>query len=640
MLNYKYFFTFIILFSYSNAELIKPANGEELSYIHILFEWDQEPDAINYNIQVSNQSSFNSILIDIEESSNVYINKNVFDWDNTYYWRLRTIYSDGSYGQWSPISYFSIGNKILTNLDVDIYNEELIQDGLVMYSQFSPYFAVGVIDKWGNEIWNTQTAYMNHINEYGQLYGVNGQGVKFNFHHDLLWETPPGTDIDSHEVKQIPNGNYMAFVPTFQLGPIAQGPWTTLFQNLGYTADGIANEIPWMGLRIVEWDQYTGEEVWNWEPFEHFTMSDYDIYEQGGWWGALFDGFFDWMHSNAFHFDAEESVIYVSHRHLSRISKISYPDGNVIWNMGLPEEYNTGNNNICTDLLFSFQHHIQLLDDGDLLFFDNGNLSDLLFDEQYRTTRIRRIKVLNDNSCEIVWQYELPPYLFGEGMGSVQLLENGNYMIYTYGNGFGSDCSIFELDQNDEIIWKVTSQNPNAAWYRAYKIPSIHPDAFSVIANGYTTLDNDTPVIEFDNNLLKFTIYNKSGYTLRYKFIFTDLSNDDEIMFENEEGEFLLSPYESTELLFSSNNNMTTTNISLDIWPIHHSYGKKELQFSIFSNSLFGDINADNIINILDIVFLVNIILGNDDFAQSADLNQDGISNILDIVMLVSIILS
>ena len=79
-----------------------------------------------------------------------------------------------------------------------------------MYSQFSPYLAVGVIDKNGNEIWNTQSVYMNHINENGQLYGVNGQGVQFNYDEQIIWATPNGTEIDGHEVKQIPNGNYMA----------------------------------------------------------------------------------------------------------------------------------------------------------------------------------------------------------------------------------------------------------------------------------------------------------------------------------------------------------------------------------------------------------------------------------------------
>ena len=45
--------------------------------------------------------------------------------------------------------------------------------------------------------------------------------------------------------------------------------------------------------------------------------------------------------------------------------------------MGLPEEYMaSGDEHICTDLLFSFQHNIQMLDDGDLLFFDNGRFNE------------------------------------------------------------------------------------------------------------------------------------------------------------------------------------------------------------------------------------------------------------------------
>jgi len=52
-----------------------------------------------------------------------------------------------------------------------------------------------------------------------------------------------------------------------------------------------------------------------------------------------------------------------------------------------------------------------------------------------------------------------------------------------------------------------------------------------------------------------------------------------------------------------------------------------------------GDINSDEVINILDVVLLVNIILGTSDFISSADLNGDGIGNILDVVLLVNIIL-
>ena len=280
----------------------------------------------------------------------------------------------------------------------------------------------------------------------------------------------------------------MAFSPTFQIGPIPIGPWTDLAQNFGYTADGVTYEFPWMGLRIVEFDKETSEEVWSWEPFEHFSVNDYDQYE-GIWWRAIFDGAFDWMHTNAFHFDEEESVIYVSHRHLSRISKISYPSGEVIWNMGLPEEYGTGADNICTDLRFSFQHHIQLMDDGTLLFFDNGNISDVVAGDETPITRLRRIRVIDNSYCETVWQYELPADLHGVGMGSVQLLDNNNYFVYSYGDGLESpDCGVFEINNNGEMLWQAISQNPNSAWYRSYKIPSIHPSAFSVIAVSYTHL--------------------------------------------------------------------------------------------------------------------------------------------------------
>ena len=57
-----------------------------------------------------------------------------------------------------------------------------------------------------------------------------------------------------------------------------------------------------------------------------------------------------------------------------------------------------------------------------------------------------------------------------------------------------------------------------------------------------------------------------------------------------------------------------------------------------------GDINQDELINILDIVVLINFILGNETPSTNefsiADLNQDSILNVLDIVQLVNIILS
>ena len=67
------------------------------------------------------------------------------------------------------------------------------------------------------------------------------------------------------------------------------------------------------------------------------------------------------------------------------------------------------------------------MDNGDLLFFDNGNMSDILYNEDNPISRIRRIRVIDNSYCETLWQYDLPPNLHGLGMGSVQLLDNDNY---------------------------------------------------------------------------------------------------------------------------------------------------------------------------------------------------------------------
>ena len=653
---------FILLLSsisFVFGTLVSPSDGDELNYIHILFEWEQQPDAIYYNLQVMKNDD---VIVDINEATTIYIDTENLGWDDTYYWKVRPVYSDENYGDWIGTSMFSISQSTPPYIDegveiessTDIYQDDLLEDGYVAIGAFSPGPHSFIIDKYGNEIWNdgillenegwlSDGFMLNHINEYGNISGYSGlnypynTGTKINFDLDFLWSAPtPEIQVDMHEFKQISNGNYMGFQNVYAVGPIPSDNFMTAnFQALGYQADGVTPEFPWFGQKIVEWNS-DHEVVWSWNPFDHFTMDDF---ENGGtWWYSFNEGSYDWMHSNAFHFDEEESVIYVSHRHLSRISKIAYPSGEVIWNMGLPAEYNTGENNICTDLGFSFQHNIQLLDDGSLLFFDNGNLSEMLLGDSNPTTRIRRIRVIDNSYCETIWEYELPPNLYGSAAGSVQLLDNGNYSIYTIASG-----SVIEVTPEQEIIWKHTG-NINNTWgwyYRAYKIPSIHPDAFSVIADNYTVDENNNNIIQISGNSLDFTIINKSGYTQPYQFSFGE-STDGPPMFDYEEGDFTLGPNESIEFSFAVlDGNISSTNINFSIWPVHHDYALKELSYNITTNdTLLGDLNGDGTINVVDIVMLVNIILNGEEYYPVADLNSDGTINVVDIVTLVNIILN
>jgi hypothetical protein len=60
----------------------------------------------------------------------------------------------------------------------------------------------------------------------------------------------------------------------------------------------------------------------------------------------------------------------------------------------------------------------------------------------------------------------------------------------------------------------------------------------------------------------------------------------------------------------------------------------------IESDGVLGDLNGDGTINILDVIIMVNIILGVEPESALADVNGDGVVNILDIVQEINLILT
>ena len=57
----------------------------------------------------------------------------------------------------------------------------------------------------------------------------------------------------------------------------------------------------------------------------------------------------------------------------------------------------------------------------------------------------------------------------------------------------------------------------------------------------------------------------------------------------------------------------------------------------VCSEDIAGDVNGDQMLDILDIVFMINMVLSNEyDFI--ADVNEDGVVNILDVILMVNIL--
>ena len=95
----------------------------------------------------------------------------------------------------------------------------------------------------------------------------------------------------------------------------------------------------------------------------------------------------------------------------------------------------------------------------------------------------------------------------------------------------------------------------------------------------------------------------------------------------------------SNKYEFAINNNLQ----GIGIWALGYEGNRNELWGAIndkFSEILIGDLNNDQIINILDVILLTNIILEIDNDMNYSDINGDNSTNILDIIYLVNIILA
>ena len=79
------------------------------------------------------------------------------------------------------------------------------------------------------------------------------------------------------------------------------------------------------------------------------------------------------------------------------------------------------------------------------------------------------------------------------------------------------------------------------------------------------------------------------------------------------------------------------------IWALGYDDGHDELWGALYDKFIYlleGDINDDGIINVIDIILVVNMVLGIENPSDLADLNNDGEINILDIIEIIFIIIN
>ena len=293
------------------AALVSPANDNQISYTHVLFEWEQEPGASTYLLQIS-ESSDMSNPIQISTSGLVHIQQSSIDWDSSYYWNVTSYDSQGLEVSVSETNQFSTGSPV-SGLETNIYYPEQYSDGITIFGSFFDYNSIA-FDMDGNEIWHDDSNSIVYYNTdyYGQLFGCQQDtglehdlpAVEFNLDAEVLW-MDPNDEFAHHDMIQLPNGNYMSLVEEVSLGHIPGNLlaasnfsyYNFMCNLLGYQCDGVTNEFNWIGDKIVEWDAETKEVVWEWSVHDYFSKHDYDE----GLWASILtsDAAYDWTHVNA-----------------------------------------------------------------------------------------------------------------------------------------------------------------------------------------------------------------------------------------------------------------------------------------------------------------------------------------------------
>lgn len=504
-----------------------PAEGDTLNYTHVLFQWAQEPGAHVYQLQVASMDSGQmedafqtGIIVDILDSTLMFILKEGLEWGRSYAWRVGAIGPGIDSTVWSQMHVFhtTAPPPGFPSFQATMYDSSRYAPGLTIFDVSSTSTALAV-DQEGRVVWFisvdpevAQYLRITNLLPNGNFLAVvytspSGSAYEISLDNQIMWEAPAGQESSvHHDIFPMPNGNYMAITLAEKDGPVPDGPWKELFNTQE------SDSIPWWGDVIIEWDP-DGNEVWRWSVFNHFDMVDYD---STTFTIALPRGFHDWTHSNAVFYDPVDQSVYLSLRQLSRITKIDYITGEILWMMGraMPSgQVKTGN-----DLGFSWQHAIKVLDNRNLMLYDNGNLS------TPQISRVLEISITETDSfptAEIVWEYILPESLYTKQIGEADRLSNGNTLIIagTYGR-------ILEVGADSSLIWELQMSplsNAQDYIYRSDRIPGLYPQAFCVLIPDFIIVDS-LPVILLEDDLaeIEIILYNEGWLDETYSYSLYD----------------------------------------------------------------------------------------------------------------------
>jgi hypothetical protein len=252
--------------------------------------------------------------------------------------------------------------------------------------------------------------------------GGGGTGIiqELDWNGNVLWEYE--NSMLHHDFEALPGGGVAVLV------------WEKISADKAQMIKGGKEDLKeedYWGDAILEIDR-NSKEIWRWSAAQNLDPRKYVL-------GPLTPKN-EWTHGNSIRYYetnpfSSKPIYLLSFRHLNRVFMIERETGKIVWE--------------SREKMLSYQHDATLLDNGNILVFDNG-----LFRDQDRPLLWSRVVEIDPRTDTIVWEFnggktgpekaKFSPSI----MSGAQRLGNGNTFIIDAVRGH-----FFEADMNGHIVW-------------------------------------------------------------------------------------------------------------------------------------------------------------------------------------------
>ena len=270
---------------------------------------------------------------------------------------------------------------------------------------------------------------------------LDDKAYEINYNGDVLWTGPDDGTVSAgttehyhHEFTRLTNGHFMVLGEEL---PLAKQK----LSGVAAGSDSFYNSVAYG--TVIEYDE-KGKIVWAWKSSGYFIGSDIKYFTIPQTM-TVFD-----VHQNAFYFDEQNKVIYISFRHIGRILKIKYPEGTVLaaygekFKKGIP---NAGNGVFCG------QHSVRHSPNGYLYLFNNG-----CDPQSPPKVSVLKEPVNDSGGLEVLWQYQC----------NLEGLPEEHHKTYWYpiwGNVVElPDSSLFVCTGSDHTKLFIVSRSKDELW--------------------------------------------------------------------------------------------------------------------------------------------------------------------------------